>query len=462
MKLVIKNISIIILLVIPLVIHFWCFNKNPYIPLADSATNFAVTQKIYQDFTTHGPGKGLHSFFHERSWRAIAMTSMGVPFLAMTGGDVAYARFLCNSFFFGIFIFYLFLLFRIKLGSLSAAVATLSITMIPWVFLNIFGYMSEIFFLPLATATLYHLLQCNLFQERWHSKLCFFWLTLSLLVRPFVGLLFLGSVILSCLVYAYKRRKLSFVDLSLSFLVPLTFLLVLFTQYFEKAMNIVLGPWVMVFLFIGFILYLGKTRHHYLHMALQRSILITCLVQLIWYFPYASELFNWLLHCTVSENILKFDLNKDQSLGHFLSELYFHLGNYRFWILGFVQLLIITPSFLRKGRLPIRRYQTLCLAGFILSVLSVAQLTLNRDLRYFYLPIIALNVCFYFGLFETKLSNWVKILICIGILFVELERISWFFSGRTHINSIVSERFINEGRINDVFASSIENTLYRK
>ena len=316
------KLSYLILLIAPSFTFFWHFT-NTQLPLSDAVDYLNSAHSIYSFLLSGQYFDFFISFFNERGWRPIIFQLFIVPFLIVSFGDMNLAVILTHVFFNSLSVLFIFKLFSKFLNLYTSAICALILSLS----LNVmFGgeplpLFSEIAFVPFFIATIYYLINSDLFKNKRKTNLFILFFTLCLLTRPVEAILYL---LLPLIIIIYKRHTnyLNMYEIIKGFFFPIFFLWVLFTSRLipkisdsilkidpPNSLDIFINFFILIsltFLILSATLYVFKKRQSQIKQSnnyFVKSMFITSLVTWFWYTPRFGSLYGWVYDTSIGNQL---------------------------------------------------------------------------------------------------------------------------------------------------------------
>ena len=333
MRLIKNNFNIVILFIAPILGLLWHLENN-HLPISDAVAYLESANIISQNFLQGRIGEFIVSIFNERSWRPVIFQLFIVPFLIISNGDLLISVLLTHVLFIALsvfFIYKIFLRYADKyISAISASVISLSID----IFFGgeSFPLFAEISFIPFLIATIYYLSHISLFHDKRKSYLFVLFFTLTILVRPVEGFLFLVPPIIF-IIFREHLRYLSVSEVIKGFIYPILFLWILmFSRLVPEVSDSILKTdpphayniFIMIFFLVSSVLFVllvtlisnkkynfFKSKTIYEETFFSKSMLISSFIIWFWYTPRFGSLYGWVYETSIGT---QFNYQKEDSL----------------------------------------------------------------------------------------------------------------------------------------------------
>ena len=180
---------------------------------------------------------------------------------------------------------------------------------------------SEIAFVPFFIATIYYLIDSDLFKNKRKSNLFILFFTLCLLTRPVETILYL---LLPLIIIIYKRHTnyLNMYEIIKGFFFPIFFLWVLFASRLipkisssiikidpPNSLDIFINFFILIsliFLVLSVTLYIFKKKQNPIKKSnnyFVKSMFITSLITWLWYTPRFGSLYGWVYDTSIGNQL---------------------------------------------------------------------------------------------------------------------------------------------------------------
>ena len=329
----IKNeLAVFIIFLVPLFSFLWHF-ENKLFPVSDSVEYLDSAYQIYLYFHKGEYLNFLVSIFNERGWRPIIFQLFIFPFMLLSFGDILISVLMTHVFFNTlavVFLYKIFCTFIINKYSSAICASILGLS-----FNIMFGgqpipLFAEISFIAFLLATIFYLIQSDLFKKKRSSRLFTLFFTLTILVRPIEGLIILIPPIVvliwkNYLNYVTIREILSGLSYPI-FFIWLLFISRIFPDISSSVMKVDPPYSLSIFLYLTlvisliyftilFIIIFLKYNKNIFYKTPQknffkRSFFISSLVLWIWYTPRFGSLYGWIYDTSIGNTFayLKLDI----------------------------------------------------------------------------------------------------------------------------------------------------------
>ncbi len=200
-------------LILPLsTIIIWLL-KNTQLPGNDAANYLSSAVEMYHNFTEKGFFHGLVGCYLERGWRPILFPVFAVPFLLLFQGSL-FATYAAVAVTMTIAsVVYVYLLFREKLSSFSAVIASSLVVLLPLVQAQIIMFYAESALFPCVIGSIYHLIRSDYMRNFKHGLGFAILFSLAVMIRPIEAMTALGFTLLLYFFIGYYKKIFSMSDL---------------------------------------------------------------------------------------------------------------------------------------------------------------------------------------------------------------------------------------------------------
>jgi hypothetical protein len=317
----IRFLALLGILLLPMAVALLYWTHSNYIPQDDGSVFLIDGFRVYQHFRHDGFRDGMHALYFLRGWRPTVFDRLLVPALALAGGRIYPASCLVAFFVTSYATLYAFLLLREWLSSLSAAIGAAFVTSLPlWLCLSVYFY-SETALPGLIIGAMYHLLKSRDFSNLKHVGLAALLSALAFCVRHDTTLLMLLPVLLTAIGMAWRNRILTARDLLPCALIALLAVGIFFLRVLWMAgagssfprtggagaaffLNIVgrflILTMTLLVLSIPVVFAVARKTGSAAH-ALLGFTIVLCVLPLVWFFPFALPLFEWMYQATIGD-----------------------------------------------------------------------------------------------------------------------------------------------------------------
>tara|TARA_B100000989_G_C19533072_1_gene471456 strand:- start:894 stop:2801 length:1908 start_codon:yes stop_codon:yes gene_type:complete len=318
------------LIIVPFFSFLWHF-ENTHLPISDAVGYLESSYKIYSYFSMGDYPSFIISIFNERDWRPVFFQVLIVPFLIFSAGNILLSVLLTHVFFNTLSAIFIYKILSSYIDKYNSLILTLIFSLSFNVF---FGgeslpLFAEIAFIPFLLASLYYMSEKEIFLNKRYAILFTIFFSLTLLVRPIEGILFL---IIPFFVLILKKREVIFLNIEIirGFLFPVFFLWLLFASRLipktsESIIKIDPPASLEIFtalfyfftciLVILLLLYMYKRKDlsiikkNYLSKILQYSSLVLW----VWYTPRFGSLYGWVYQTSIGTQF-QYLKNQDHNL----------------------------------------------------------------------------------------------------------------------------------------------------
>ena len=333
-----NNRGLFFLLLVPLFSFLWHF-ENLQLPISDSVEYLDSAYSIYLFFHNGEYLNFIISIFNERGWRPIAFQLFIVPFLIIFSGNILMSILMTHVLFNSISAFFIY---KILKKFISSEYSTIVSVLILSLSFNIFfggqplPLFAEISFIAFLLGAIYFLLKIDLFRNKSDTRLFTLFFSLTLLVRPVEGIIFLVPVLL---LFTWKNYSnyVTAREMLQAFLYPLFFVWLLFiSRIFPEvsssvikidppnSLNIFINLTMIISLLLFLIsicLLILRYKKNFLYKKPQqnffkRSLLFSSLILWVWYTPRFGSLYGWVYDTSIGDTFdyLKNDIPEFSSL----------------------------------------------------------------------------------------------------------------------------------------------------
>lgn len=199
----------------PLLLLLWHATNRAW-PNDDAANYMRTAYEIFLTFRDHGFTDGLSAILNHRGWRPIFFPVLGVPFLALFGGNpAAAAGAVLWALYFTLEV-YVYNLSRLFLSPIRAVCCTLVIVTLPVIVQFATVFFSELAWLCFSCMWLYHIVRSNDFRASDHSSFAGLSLGLMIATRPIESLVITVIPIAYFVGRAIRNHAIRFTDVLLS------------------------------------------------------------------------------------------------------------------------------------------------------------------------------------------------------------------------------------------------------
>jgi hypothetical protein len=198
----------------PFFLAIYWHSVNWSYPAVDDSVYFELSQRIFLVFKKSGVWEGLKAIYLVRTWKPIMHPILAVPVLLLTHGNVLASIAIVCTFFYLVYLLYIFSILRLWLKAELAALGTFFVGCLSWILVNSFTFNSEIVMMACMTAGLYHLLRARDFNSRNHIRLFGIWFGVGLCMRPVEVFIFFFTPLVFSLVGRIRSQKIKRKDFS--------------------------------------------------------------------------------------------------------------------------------------------------------------------------------------------------------------------------------------------------------
>lgn len=292
-----------------------------YIPQDDGSEYVVEGHNLYQQFRVHGLWEGVREVYEDRGYRPIIFNLLMLPGYFLTGGKWHAAYDTAILLIFSYTILYAFLLLREVLSPLSASIgAALAASLPLFLFLSVY-FLPEVALPGLIVGTIYHLLKSEDFSRLTHVISAAILAGLAFCIRMDGPVMMLVPLLVVVLGTLLRRRVVDFKDVLLSGFVAVFVTAIFLSKTLTTAAADLSFPTtgregasVFLALMNRFLLLatgslalcvpvvIGlarKTRSAGL--GLLGFTLLSCLIPLIWFYPFTVRLFEWMHWATFGD-----------------------------------------------------------------------------------------------------------------------------------------------------------------
>lgn len=313
-----KYRSLIFAFILPLVFTGLWLIKNTQLPSADAANFLSTALNIYHHFIHDGFVKGIISCYSDRGFRPIFFPVLAEPFLLMTHGNMYMAYSLVAMSCLLASLMYIYLFLRLQLDRVSAILATNLIGLLPLLQVQLLGFYAESAFFPCVIGLAYHLIKSDYLRQLKHVFACILLFTLAVTLRPVEASMHLIFLISLFVYYGWRESVFKMSDIAIVLSLCVTSILLFFIaaahpsvrlivshvtdkpmqEFFIKILGITAGltalSWMLVFI-PSTIRWSKKIifQNHLNEPQLVPFALISLMLILIWFFPFAFDTFQW-------------------------------------------------------------------------------------------------------------------------------------------------------------------------
>lgn len=376
-----KKALITLVLLIPILVFVNWKSQDFNYPSNDEAAYFDLTQKLYLNFQNGNTLEAVKSLYTEKYWKPILHPTLGVGFLALSGGDTRLAISFYGGTMYLVLLLGVFFYLKRHTSSASAAVAASTLVLLPWVYGMSTTFNSEIGFSAIAIWFYYYAEDYRDFSDLKKSVGLAFLLFLLFILRP------VEAALLSCVWLIYligrhlKNKQIGFVDLLVVLLwVSLFLVITVFPFFILKKHWSSLQMWAFVGLAFGVLaisalsVIFGKANK-----AFQVFVSSFFFLSVIWYIPGSYQLFDW-IYITNFDYLAKATGNR---LGRPAYE--FALFYLKKW--GWLPVLLVLVFLIEnRSQLLAKRVKAIwfLLAAIVIIPSLGGVLSYNGDVRYYY------------------------------------------------------------------------------
>ena len=317
------------ILAIPIIASLLWHYSNFGIPTADAIGWLMASSNIVSQLTVHND---FFSFLWElishRSWRPVIFHLFVVPYFLITDGNIIWTVGLVHATFISLSIFFLYSIFRLFSGRINSALATSIIAMTQHVQ---FGgieipLFAEIALISFSLGSIYFLLRSNFFTEKKYSVLFSIFLFLALATRPVEAIFTIVIPFLIFLFYAIQKNKINIYYLLRVIKIPFITISILFLSRLvssKKIVNIDPDSSYEIYLFSSLIIFsitvfiifldffLKKDELILNDNHLKKVFIISSALFFLWWFPYFSNLYEWIYRTSFGDIVSHYEVNRD-------------------------------------------------------------------------------------------------------------------------------------------------------
>jgi hypothetical protein len=277
------------------ILSLWHHN-NHALPQSDAITYLSDAYRHYINFYDKGLFIGLLDFYSNRGWRPQIFPYFSVPFWIAFGKNPFIAIICVSIFFLNLLAFYVYKLLRLSLNQFSSVICTVIIITYPLVFNYYLTFFSELAYMPIFLATIYHLHKTDNFSNIRHSVIAALFSALLIALRPAESIIFLVLAIPLNLYLSYKKGNVSFNEL----LKCISFSLFIFVLLFYYTYILPYGRLKLFLIPIfSYFFYLAIKSHidRKANIALLFTLILFSSVFIYWA-PAVDKLINWTIEAS--------------------------------------------------------------------------------------------------------------------------------------------------------------------
>ncbi len=363
-------IKFLLLLIAPIIAILWHGNNN--IPtFADGATYLQDAVYVANFWLDGNISKFLETYFSYRGWRPTSFPSFISPFLVISDGNILLASSLTHLLFTSLSTFFIYRILRLNLEVIESAIISAFLSLSVSVF---FGGLSvplfaEIGFVPFILGTLYYLISSEYFTKKKESFLFTFMFFLAFSIRPAQSLMILLLPLIFYFAYSYSKNKFSLYELSriLLLVTSSAFILVasraiplLFWEGENNTIYMIDPPksgevFLNIFYLISalnifsIIIFIFSKRFKYKSQenSLFMSFFIAMVLILFYWYPFMSELFNW-IYANMFGHLVNFYEKPSTSILYWASKIFNDGGGFQYTIIGLLLLISLISVVYKK------------------------------------------------------------------------------------------------------------------
>ena len=321
-------------MIVPILSFMWHF-ENTHLPISDGVDYLKSAYSIYLYYENNDALNFVISIFNERGWRPIIFQLFLVPFLIITSGNLLASVLLTHLFFNTLTTLFIFKIISSFANKFSSSIATLILCLSFNVF---FGgepmpLFSEISFIAFLTATIYFLLDSDLFLKKKNCIWFSVFFTLTIMTRPIEGFLFL-SIPFIFLIFKRYKAYVTYNEILKGTTYLIFFLWVLFISrvFPEISSSVVkIGPPYSeeIFLYLAFfvslllsvqLLLLYKSKKNYFDICVNKNtyfskcMFFSGLSLWLWYTPRFGSLYGWIYATSIGDHFAYMKHNNHSAL----------------------------------------------------------------------------------------------------------------------------------------------------
>jgi 4-amino-4-deoxy-L-arabinose transferase-like glycosyltransferase len=210
-----KLLLLFFTLIIPLsFLYCWKLKNNQY-PKNDESFYFGLTQKLYVEFNHKSTAEAIQNVYYFKNFKPILHPILAIPVLALTDGDARLTIAIYTSIIYTILLLICYLFLSRHLKQTAAAIGTIFIAFIPWIFGLQASFNSEITFVTATLGLFYSVYDQTNFKNLKNSLLAGASLSLMICLRPVETAMIGGLPVIIFIIYNYIKKEVSFNDLIL-------------------------------------------------------------------------------------------------------------------------------------------------------------------------------------------------------------------------------------------------------
>ena len=346
----------LILLIAPLIAILWHSNNN--MPtLADGATYLNDAVYVANFWLDGNISKFLETYFSYRGWRPTSFPSFISPFLVVSEGNILFASSLTHILFTSLSTFFIYKILRLNREVIESAIIAAFLSLSVSVFFGGLGVplFSEIGLVPFILGTLYYLISSEYFTKKKESLLFALMFFLAFSIRPAQSLMILILPILLYFVYSISKNKFSLYEVSRMLLLVASSAFILIASraipllFWEgenntiymidppKSGDIFLNIFylllVLNLLSIVIFLFLKKNKKKSQENSLFLSFSIAMVLIVSYWYPFMSELFNW-IYANIFGHLVSFYEKPSTSILYWANKIFVDGGGFQYTIIG--------------------------------------------------------------------------------------------------------------------------------
>ena len=310
-----NNIYLIaVTLTVSIILSLWHFN-NHGLPQSDAITYLSDAYRHYINFYDKGFFIGLLDFYSNRGWRPQIFPYFSVPFWILFGKNPFIAIIGVSIFFNSLLIFYVYKLLGLSLNPFSSAICSVIIITYPLIFNYYLTFFSELAYMPIFLATIYHLHKTHYFSNIRHSVIAALFSALLIAIRPAESIIFLALAIPLNLYLSYKNGNISFHELLKCFSFSLfVFVLLFYYTYILPygRLKLLLIPIFSYFCFLT----IKSLIYRRTNPALVFTLVLFSLIFIYWA-PAVDKLINWIIEASSGSVVKSLGVRSGLSIPEF-------------------------------------------------------------------------------------------------------------------------------------------------
>ena len=295
-------------------LSLWHHN-NHALPQSDAITYLSDAYRHFINFFEKGFFIGLLDFYSNRGWRPQIFPYFSVPFWIAFGKNPFVAIIGVSIFFLNLLTIYVYKLLRLSLNQFSSSICTIIIITYPLVFNYYLTFFSELAYMPIFLATIYHLHKTDNFSNIRHSVISALFCALLIALRPAESIIFLALAIPLYLYLSYKDGNVEVRELLKCFSFSLFIFVLLFYYTYilpYGRLKLLLIPIFSYFCFTSIKSHIARKTNTILVFTL---ILFTSVF--IYWAPAVDKLINWVIEASSGSVVKSLGVRGGLSISEF-------------------------------------------------------------------------------------------------------------------------------------------------